>query len=55
MQDQARDLTADCGRESSSRPLCYIRLATSSSITSVAPPPMVRMRASRAMRSIGAR
>jgi hypothetical protein len=31
----------------------HMRLATSSSITSVAPPPMVRMRASRAMRSTG--
>ena len=31
----------------------HMRLATSSSITSVAPPPMVRMRASRTMRSIG--
>src|SRR5690606_27244116 len=31
----------------------YIRLATSSSITSVAPPPIVRTRASRAIRSTG--
>src|SRR5262245_57048260 len=34
------------------RLLAHIRLATSSSITSVAPPPIVRTRASRTMRSI---